>query len=74
MMIFISGAKKGTVVKILNTYDSSWRDDYLVITLDYSERSKLKIGMKYYIDNIVEEFPNKISHRLHVHGIINCLK
>ena len=31
--------------------------------LDYTEKGKLKIGMKYYIENMVKEFPYKLNEK-----------
>ena len=36
-------------------------DDYLVMTLDYSEKQKLKVDMRDYINGILEEFPYDIK-------------
>ena len=35
--------------------------DYLAMILDYSEQGKLKVDMKYYIENMIEEFPFEIK-------------
>ena len=37
------------------------KHDYLAMNLDYSEKIKLKIDMRYYIENIIEEFPHEIK-------------
>ena len=38
------------------------KHDDLAIHLDYSDKDKLKIDMKYYIDNMDEEFPYDNSY------------
>ena len=35
--------------------------DYLAMNLDYSTKDKLKVDMKYYITNMLEEFPFKVK-------------
>ena len=37
------------------------KHDYLAMNLDYSEKGILKVDMKYYIDNMIEEFPYDIK-------------
>lgn len=37
------------------------KHDYLAMNLDYSQTEKLKVSMKYYIDDMIEEFPYEIK-------------
>jgi hypothetical protein len=37
------------------------KHDYLAMNLDYSEKNKLKIDMRYYTDNIIEAFPYELK-------------
>ena len=39
------------------------KHDYLAMNLDYSEEGKLKVDMKYYIDNMIEEFPYEVKEQ-----------
>ena len=37
------------------------RHDYLGMMLDYSIPSKLQVDMRYYVDNMINEYPEKIK-------------
>ena len=37
------------------------KHDNLAMKLDYSQTEKLKVSMKYYIDDMIEEFPYEIK-------------
>ena len=39
------------------------KHDYLVMILDYTEKNKLKLDMKYYIDNMIKEFPFELKEQ-----------
>ena len=39
------------------------KHDYLAMILDYTEKGKLKIDMKYYIENMVKEFPYELNEK-----------
>ena len=39
------------------------KHDYLSIILDYSLDEKLKVDMAYYIENMVEEFPEVLNSK-----------
>ena len=40
------------------------KQDYLVMTLDYSIKGKLKVDMKQYIKDIVETYPENLSKKI----------
>ena len=37
------------------------KPDYLAMNLDYSEKNKLNFDMRYYIDNMIQEFPYELK-------------
>ena len=37
------------------------KHDYLAMILDYSEKGKLKVDMKYYIENMEKDFPYELN-------------
>ena len=39
------------------------RHDYLAMILDYTEKNKLKLDMKYYIEDMIKEFPYELKSR-----------
>ena len=39
------------------------KHDYLGMILDYSEKGKLKVEMKYYIENMIKDFPYELKSK-----------
>jgi len=38
------------------------RDDFLAMILDYTKENKLKLDMKYYIEDMIKEFPYELKY------------
>ena len=55
--VYKYGSNKVGMVKVVRGV----KHGYLAMVMDYSEKSKLKIDMRYYIEAMLDEFPYEVK-------------